>query len=79
MDALSLIEMKIRSDRLSKIHLKPHLKQINSKKFIGLFPTYFLHMERGDGKKLFLLASRRRVKSSSCSVRLNHLLYKFST
>ena len=36
--------------------------------FLGLFPTFFLHMERGDGKKLFLLASRRRMKSSTCSV-----------
>ena len=41
--------------------------------FAGLFPTFFLHMERGDGKKVFLLASRRRVKSSTCSVNI-HLL-----
>ena len=34
----------------------------------GLFPTFFLHMERGDGRKVFLLASRRRVKSTGCSV-----------
>ena len=34
----------------------------------GLFPTFFLHMERGDGKKIFLLTSRRRIKSSTCSV-----------
>ena len=34
----------------------------------GLFPTFFLHKERGDGKKVFLMASRRRVKSAVCSV-----------
>ena len=43
--------------------------------FAGLFPTFFLHMERGDGKKVFLLASRRRVKSSTCSVNMIIYLY----
>ena len=33
--------------------------------FIGLFPTYFLHMEREDGKKVFLLAGRKRKKSAT--------------
>ena len=31
----------------------------------GLFPTYFLHMERDDGKKVFLLAGRKRKKSAT--------------
>ena len=31
----------------------------------GLFPTYFLHMEREDGKKVFLLAGRKRKKSAT--------------
>jgi len=39
----------------------------NRKGIRGLFPTFFLHMERGDGKKIFLLTSRRRIKSSTCS------------
>ena len=42
--------------------------------FAGLFPTFFLHMERGDGKKVFLLASRRRVKSSTCSVNIKYVV-----
>ena len=46
--------------------------------FAGLFPTFFLHMERGDGKKVFLLASRRRVKSSTCSVNININIYTWS-
>jgi len=39
----------------------------NRKGIRGLFPTFFLHMERGDGRKVFLLASRRRIKSSTTS------------
>ncbi|ELT96807.1 hypothetical protein CAPTEDRAFT_19568 [Capitella teleta] len=31
----------------------------------GMFPTYFLHMERDDGKKVFLLAGRKRKKSAT--------------
>lgn len=31
----------------------------------GLFPTYFLHLERDDGKKVFLLAGRKRKKSAT--------------
>ena len=32
-----------------------------------MFPTYFLHMEREEGRKVFLLAGRKRKKSTSCS------------
>jgi len=31
----------------------------------GMFPTYFLHLERDDGKKIFLLAGRKRKKSTT--------------
>ncbi|KAF2356048.1 Tubby C-terminal, partial [Trinorchestia longiramus] len=31
----------------------------------GLYPTYFLHREREDGKKTFLLAGRKRKKSTT--------------
>eukprot|EP00794_Sanderia_malayensis_P012908 gene12908-14238_t len=31
----------------------------------NLFPTYFLHMEKDDGKKVFLLAGRKRKKSKT--------------
>lgn len=33
--------------------------------FPGLFPTYFLHMEREDGKRVFLVAGRKRKKSAT--------------
>ncbi|XP_065054866.1 tubby-related protein 3-like isoform X2 [Rhopilema esculentum] len=31
----------------------------------NLFPTYFLHLEKDDGKKIFLLAGRKRKKSKT--------------
>lgn len=31
----------------------------------GLYPTYFLHLEREYGKKVFLLAGRKRKKSTT--------------
>lgn len=31
----------------------------------GLYPTYFLHLEKDYGKKVFLLAARKRKKSAT--------------
>lgn len=31
----------------------------------GFFPTYFLHLEKDYGKKVFLLAARKRKKSAT--------------
>ncbi|XP_061192374.1 tubby protein homolog isoform X3 [Saccostrea echinata] len=31
----------------------------------GIYPTYFLHLEKDDGKKVFLLAGRKRKKSKT--------------
>ncbi|XP_069484614.1 tubby-related protein 3 isoform X2 [Ambystoma mexicanum] len=31
----------------------------------GLYPTYFMHLERDDGRKIFLLAGRKRKKSKT--------------
>ena len=33
----------------------------------GVFPTYFLHMEREDGRKVFLMAGRKRKKTTATS------------
>ncbi|XP_076334410.1 tubby protein homolog, partial [Tachypleus tridentatus] len=41
----------------------------------GLFPTYFLHLEKEDGKKVFLLAARKRKKSTTS----NYLISADST
>ncbi|XP_076370368.1 protein king tubby 1-like isoform X2 [Tachypleus tridentatus] len=37
----------------------------------GLFPTYYLHLERDDGKKMFLLAARKRKKSKTSNYLLS--------
>ncbi|XP_053496695.1 tubby protein homolog [Ictalurus furcatus] len=31
----------------------------------GIYPTYYLHMEKEDGKKVFLMAGRKRKKSTT--------------
>nr|XP_033784433.1 tubby protein homolog isoform X2 [Geotrypetes seraphini] len=33
----------------------------------GMYPTYYLHLEREDGKKVFLLAGRKRKKSKTAN------------
>jgi len=35
--------------------------------FTGIFPTYFLHLEREDGRPVFLLAARKRKKVAASS------------
>ncbi|XP_052808247.1 tubby protein-like isoform X7 [Mya arenaria] len=37
----------------------------------GMYPTYFLHMERDDGKRVFLLAGRKRKKSKTSNYLLS--------
>ncbi|ESO93319.1 hypothetical protein LOTGIDRAFT_206517 [Lottia gigantea] len=37
----------------------------------GIFPTYFLHLERDDGKKTFLLAGRKRKRSTTSNYLLS--------
>ncbi|KAL5010213.1 hypothetical protein ScPMuIL_012518 [Solemya velum] len=37
----------------------------------GIYPTYFLHMEKEDGKKTFLLAGRKRKKSKTSNYLLS--------
>lgn len=37
----------------------------------GIYPTYYLHMEREDGKKTFLLAGRKRKKSKTSNYLLS--------
>ncbi|XP_052247070.1 protein king tubby 1-like isoform X3 [Dreissena polymorpha] len=37
----------------------------------GMYPTYFLHMEREDGKRVFLLAGRKRKKSKTSNYLLS--------
>jgi tubby-related protein 1 len=37
----------------------------------GMFPIYYLHLEKDDGKKIFLLAARRRKKSATANYLLS--------
>ncbi|XP_065928445.1 protein king tubby 1 isoform X6 [Magallana gigas] len=37
----------------------------------GIYPTYFLHLEKEDGKKVFLLAGRKRKKSATSNYLLS--------
>ena len=55
---------KAKSNRFF-FEMKPVLIGVFFLSFAGLFPTYFLHMEREDGKKVFLLAGRKRKKSAT--------------
>ena len=31
----------------------------------GIYPTYYMHLEKEDGKKVFLLAARKRKRSAT--------------
>uniref|UniRef100_A0A4W5KSD5 Tubby-like protein n=1 Tax=Hucho hucho TaxID=62062 RepID=A0A4W5KSD5_9TELE len=64
----------IEVDNLEEFVVRPALRGITVKCRIsrdkkgmdrGLYPTYFMHMEREDGRKLFLLAGRKRKKSKT--------------
>lgn len=37
----------------------------------GIYPTYFMHFERDDGRKLFLLAARKRKRSKTSNYLLS--------
>jgi hypothetical protein len=37
----------------------------------GMYPTYFMHFERDDGKKMFLLAARKRKRSKTSNYLLS--------
>uniref|UniRef100_A0A8C8J2B5 Tubby-like protein n=1 Tax=Oncorhynchus tshawytscha TaxID=74940 RepID=A0A8C8J2B5_ONCTS len=64
----------IEVDNLEEFVVRPALRGVTVKCRIsrdkkgmdrGLYPTYFMHMEREDGRKLFLLAGRKRKKSKT--------------
>lgn len=62
------------STNLSEFVLKPAPQNISIKCRItrdkhgvdrGMYPTYFMHFEKEDGKKVFLLAARKRKRSKT--------------
>ncbi|XP_043266948.1 protein king tubby [Venturia canescens] len=48
-----------------KMHYKCRITRDRKGMDRGLYPTYFLHLERDYGKKVFLLAGRKRKKSTT--------------
>ncbi|XP_015119226.1 protein king tubby [Diachasma alloeum] len=48
-----------------KMHFKCRITRDRKGMDRGLYPTYFLHLERDYGKKIFLLAGRKRKKSTT--------------
>ncbi|XP_015185008.1 PREDICTED: protein king tubby isoform X1 [Polistes dominula] len=48
-----------------KMHYKCRITRDKKGMDRGLYPTYFLHLERDYGKKVFLLAGRKRKKSTT--------------
>ncbi|XP_028329293.1 tubby protein homolog isoform X2 [Gouania willdenowi] len=67
-------ELSIDVDDLEEFSLRPARQGIRVKCRItrdkkgmdrGMYPTYYLHLEREDGKKIFLLAGRKRKKSKT--------------
>ncbi|XP_048828231.1 tubby protein homolog isoform X2 [Brienomyrus brachyistius] len=68
------IEPAIDVDDLEEFTLRPAPQGVTVKCRItrdkkgmdrGMYPTYYLHLEREDGKKVFLLAGRKRKKSKT--------------
>nr|CAD7452741.1 unnamed protein product [Timema tahoe] len=48
-----------------RVHYKCRITRDRKGMDRGLYPTYFLHLERDYGKKVFLLAGRKRKKSAT--------------
>ncbi|XP_020300826.1 protein king tubby-like isoform X2 [Pseudomyrmex gracilis] len=59
------IEQFVLQPANKKMHYKCRITRDRKGMDRGLYPTYFLHLERDYGKKIFLLAGRKRKKSAT--------------
>ncbi|XP_012255738.2 protein king tubby [Athalia rosae] len=59
------IEQFVLQPANKKMHYKCRITRDRKGMDRGLYPTYFLHLERDYGKKVFLLAGRKRKKSAT--------------
>ncbi|XP_046748157.1 protein king tubby isoform X1 [Diprion similis] len=59
------IEQFVLQPANKKMHYKCRITRDRKGMDRGLYPTYFLHLERDYGKKVFLLAGRKRKKSTT--------------
>ncbi|KAL1110326.1 hypothetical protein AAG570_007859 [Ranatra chinensis] len=64
-DIVGNLENFVLEPAAQQIHYKCRITRDRKGMDRGLYPTYFLHLERDYGKKVFLLAGRKRKKSTT--------------
>lgn len=64
-DVVGSLETFVMEPACQRMHYKCRITRDRKGMDRGLYPTYFLHLERDYGKKVFLLAGRKRKKSTT--------------
>lgn len=64
-DFFGNLEKFVMEPAAQHVHYKCRITRDRKGMDRGLYPTYFLHLEREGGKKIFLLAGRKRKKSTT--------------
>uniref|UniRef100_A0A1B6CV84 Tubby-like protein n=1 Tax=Clastoptera arizonana TaxID=38151 RepID=A0A1B6CV84_9HEMI len=64
-DVLGNLDTFVLQPAPQRVHFKCRITRDRKGMDRGLYPTYFLHLERDYGKKIFLLAGRKRKKSTT--------------
>ncbi|XP_075234466.1 tub domain-containing protein ktub isoform X2 [Lycorma delicatula] len=64
-DVVGNLDSFVLSPASQRVHYKCRITRDRKGMDRGLYPTYFLHLERDYGKKIFLLAGRKRKKSTT--------------
>jgi len=64
-DILGNLDSFVLQPAMQRVHYKCRITRDRKGMDRGLYPTYFLHLERDYGKKVFLLAGRKRKKSAT--------------
>ncbi|XP_065199555.1 protein king tubby-like isoform X1 [Planococcus citri] len=64
-DILNNLNSFVLQPARQKVHYNCRITRDRKGMDRGLYPTYFLHLEKDLGKKIFLLAGRKRKKSST--------------
>ncbi|KAK6626326.1 hypothetical protein RUM43_006637 [Polyplax serrata] len=64
-DITGNLDLFVLKPAIPKMHFKCRITRDRKGMDRGLYPTYFLHLERDYGKKVFLLAGRKRKKSTT--------------
>lgn len=64
-DVMGNLDTFVLQPAMQRVHYKCRITRDRKGMDRGLYPTYFLHLERDYGKKVFLLAGRKRKKSAT--------------